>query len=292
MSRPRTFTVAAPDGVLLRVEEYAAQSPAADGPLESAPTVVLAHGWTLTRRSWLPVAERLVGQGVRVIAYDQRGHGQSSALRDQPTVRQLGDDLYAVLNIVAPQGKVVLGGHSMGGMTIMAYAGRHPVDFGDRVVGVVLVATSAGELMRSLPPVEAAFMRIAARMPRIAAGRAITVSAQRKLLFGDVADPEHVRLTRDQVAATSLPTLGRFFSALGRHDEAEALAQLADTPTVVLAGERDKLTPASHAERIGELVPSARVEVLPGRGHMLMYEATDDVVAAFESVLAAQPERH
>lgn len=287
MSRTRTFTVAAPDGALLRVEEYSAQSPA-----EDAPTVVLAHGWTLTRRSWLPVIERLVEQGVRVIAYDQRGHGQSSALRDQPTVRQLGDDLYAVLNVVAPQGKVVLGGHSMGGMTIMAYAGRHPVDFADRVAGVVLVATSAGQLRTALPPMEAAFMRVAARLPRLKAGPAITTSGQRRLLFGTDADPDHVRLTRNQFAATTLPTLGRFFSALGRHDEAEALAHLAETPTVVLAGERDRLTPASHAQRIGELVPNARVDVLAGKGHMLMYEATDQVVAAFDSVLAPQPERH
>jgi pimeloyl-ACP methyl ester carboxylesterase len=287
VSETRTFTVAAPDGTLLRVEEYAAEP-----PLEGAPTVVLAHGWTLTRRSWLPVADQLVERGLRVVAYDQRGHGQSSPLRDKPTVRQLGHDLRAVLDVVAPQGNVLLGGHSMGGMTIMAYAGLHPVDLADRVVGVVLVATSSGQLdTGSLPPVEAAFMRVASRLPRLRAGRAVTASGQRRLLFGVEADPEQVRLTRSQVAATTLPTLGRFFRALGEHDETEALSRLDGIPTVVLAGEHDKLTPPSHAHRIGELLPSARVEVLEGRGHMLMYEATDEVLGAFDSVLAAQPER-
>ena len=63
----RTFTVAAADGALLRVQEHAAQpaSRPRDGSsdAEHVPTVVLAHGWTLTRASWLPVVERLVAAG-------------------------------------------------------------------------------------------------------------------------------------------------------------------------------------------------------------------------------------
>ncbi|HET8768121.1 MAG TPA: alpha/beta fold hydrolase, partial [Pedococcus sp.] len=63
---------------------------------------------------------------------------------------------------------------------------------------------------------------------------------------------------------------------------------LAAVPSVVLVGSRDRLTPPRHARRLGELIPSARVVELDGRGHMLMYEATDEVVAAFDSVLAAR----
>ncbi len=284
----RAFTVVAPDGTLLRVEEYAAQTaPGASGGEDGGPatTVVLAHGWTLTRASWLPVVERLVAAGMRVVTYDQRGHGQSSPLRGQPTVRMLGDDLAAVLDVVAPQGHVVLGGHSMGGMTVMAYAGLHPDDFRSRVVGTVLVATSAGNLENRLPALEARAMALAARMPRIPTGRFVTTRGQRRLLFGPGADPAQVQLTRDMVANTSLPTLGRFFGALGEHDESEALTQLAGIPTVVLVGDHDKLTPLRHGRRLAELVPHAELRVLPGRGHMLMYEATDEVVDAFHSVL-------
>ncbi|GAB3440724.1 alpha/beta hydrolase [Phycicoccus ginsengisoli] len=282
----RTFTVAAPDGALLRVEEHLPGSPAGEG----APTVVLAHGWTLTRQSWLPVVEVLLERGLRVVSYDQRGHGGSSPLRGAASVRALGDDLAAVLGVVAPDGDVVLGGHSMGGMTVMAYAGLHPDDFGHRVSGVVLVATSAGDLGTGLPRVQGAAMRLAARMPAIATGRLVTTRGQRRLLFGDEAHPELVRLTREQVAATTLPTLGRFHAALGEHDETEAVARLAAVPTVVLVGSRDRLTPPRHAHRLGELVPGARVVELPGRGHMLMYEATDHVVDAFDTVLSARPD--
>ncbi|HEV7173378.1 alpha/beta hydrolase [Pedococcus sp.] len=282
----RTFTVAAPDGALLQVQEWPADPPG-DGP-----TVVLEHGWTLTRASWLPVIEQLVERGLRVVAYDQRGHGGSGPLRGRPTVRGLGDDLAAVLDVVAPSGPVVLGGHSMGGMTVMAYAGLHPEEFASRVVGVVLVSTSAGDLRRTgLRSLEARAMWLASRMPRVAAGRLVTTRSQRHLLFGAHPDPEHVRLTRDQVASTALPTMGRFYSALSEHDEAEALAQLEGVPTVVLVGDRDRLTPQRHAERLAELVPHAELRVLEGCGHMLGYEATDEVVSALCSVVeAAQAE--
>jgi pimeloyl-ACP methyl ester carboxylesterase len=134
-------------------------------------------------------------------------------------------------------------------------------------------------------------MWLASRMPRVAAGRLVTTRSQRYLLFGPDADPEHVRLTRDQVAGTALPTLGRFYSALSEHDEAEALAQLEGVPTVVLVGDRDRLTPKRHAERLAELVPHAELRVLEGCGHMLGYEATDEVVSALWSVVeAAQAE--
>jgi pimeloyl-ACP methyl ester carboxylesterase len=293
----RTFTVVTADGLLLRVQEHAA-GPAPEGsdPAVSGavPTVVLAHGWTLTRASWLPVVDRLVASGVRVVTYDQRGHGESSALRDHPTVRMLGDDLGSVLDVVAPRDPVVLGGHSMGGMTVMAYAGLHPDDFRSRVAGTVLVATSAGDLQNRAATLEARAMSLASRLPRIRAGRFVTTRGQRRLLFGADADPAHVQLTRDMVASTPLPTMGRFFGAFGEHDESEALSQLDGIPTVILVGDRDKLTPPRHGERLADLVPHAELRTLPGRGHMLMYEATDQVVDAFHAVLdaAIQPEAH
>ena len=286
----RTFTVVTPDGALLRVQEYAA-APAPEGSTRdvsaAVPTVVLAHGWTLTRASWLPVVDRLVTAGVRVVTYDQRGHGESSPLQDRPSVRMLGDDLAAVLDVVAPRQPVVLGGHSMGGMTVMAYAGLHPDDFRSRVVGTVLVATSAGNLQHRVRTLGARAMAVASRMPRIPAGRFVTMRSQRRLLFGADADPSQVQLTRDMVASTPLPTMGGFFGAFGEHDESEALTQLTGIPTVVLVGDHDRLTPPAHGQRLIELVPHAELRILAGRGHMLVYEATDEVVDAFHTVLYA-----
>ncbi|HEX3004772.1 MAG TPA: alpha/beta hydrolase, partial [Angustibacter sp.] len=215
----------------------------------------------------------------------QRGHGSSTPRgrrrrpRRAPSVRALGDDLAAVIEAVAPTGPLVLGGHSMGGMTVMAYAGTHPSEVRVRVRGVALVSTSAGDLHGLGRRGEAPLMRTIARVPGVRAGRAITHEGQRRLLFGVHATSDDVAATREMVAATRLSTIGRYYGALSRHDEAEALAALADVPTHVLVGERDRLTPVSHARRLAELVPHARLDVLPDVGHMLGYEAPDVVAA-------------
>ena len=128
-------------------------------------------------------------------------------------------------------------------------------------------------------------MRTIARLPGLRAGRAITAESQRRLLFGRHADPADVEATRAMVATTRLSTIGRYYTALSRHDEAEALAALADVPTHVLVGELDRLTPVRHAQRLAELVPHARLDVLPGAGHMLGYEAPDVVAGVLAQLV-------
>ncbi|HEY7720067.1 MAG TPA: alpha/beta fold hydrolase, partial [Pedococcus sp.] len=197
----------------------------------------------------------------------------------------------AVVAVAAPQGPLVLAGHSMGGMAVLAFAGRHREEFRERVRGVVLVSTAAGDLSvrRSLP--EALVMQALARAPRLPTGRALSVFGQEWLLFGDAPRPQDVQEVRDQLAGTSLPTIGQFYAALGDHDEAESAAQLAGVRTDILVGARDRLTPVHHSRRLGELIPHSHVTVLPGLGHMLTYEAPGALAAVLRSHLdAAQAE--
>ena len=110
-----------------------------DGDLDAPVTVVFVHGFTLSMDSF-HFQRRELGDAARLVFYDQRSHGSSG--RSEPehcTIDQLGQDLYAVLQAVASNGPVVLVGHSMGGMTILALADQHPELFGDRVVGVALL---------------------------------------------------------------------------------------------------------------------------------------------------------
>ena len=100
-------------------------------------TLVLAHGWTLAQAAWDDVAEllqpRAAAGELRLVRYDQRGHGRSTwgdaEITDRPARRRPA----AVIDQLAPTGPVVLGGHSMGGMTIMCLAASRPELFGDRV---------------------------------------------------------------------------------------------------------------------------------------------------------------
>lgn len=249
-------------------------------------TVVLAHGWTLSSASWLPVVDRLRERiGVRVVAFDQPGHGLSGAEGRAPTVHDLGEVLDRVLTAVAPTGPLVLAGHSMGGMTVMAWAADHADELAARVRGVVLVATSAKirEDRRRLP-LEEPLMRASARAPRVAPGRLLSARSQARLLYGREAAREAVDPGVALVRHASLPTIGRWFLALQGHDEREALAHLGTVPTRVLVGTADRLTPVRDAWDLTHGIRGSRLTVLPGLGHMLTYEAPDvvaDAIAGF-----------
>src|SRR3954469_2137799 len=115
------------------------------GPADAPLTVVLLHGWCLNWRIWHHQIAALEASGrVQVIAYDARGHGRSGATHlRSATLAQLGEDLAEILHRYAPTGPVVLVGHSLGGMSIMEYAGAHPTEFAARVRGLLLISTSA-----------------------------------------------------------------------------------------------------------------------------------------------------
>ncbi len=268
--------------------EWPATGAAAGTPADGV-TVVLAHGWTLTHESWLPVVELLRARfGVRVVAFDQPGHGRSTPESRAPTVHELGEVLNRVLTALAPTGPLVLAGHSMGGMTIMAWAADHADELAARVRGVVLVATSAKVAEdRVRLPLERALMKASARAPRVAPGRLLSTRSQTRLLFGRGAARETVDPGVTLIRHTSLPTMGRYFLALQQHDETEALSHLGAVPTRVLVGSADRLTPVGHARSLADGIRGSRLTVLPRLGHMLTYEAPGAVADAVAEVLTA-----
>ena len=255
---------------------------------------MLAHGWTLDATTWAPVARSL---DARVVRYDHRGHGRSAVVDPASmTIDQLADDLAAVIAAVAPEGPLVLAGHSMGGMAIMALAERHPergrAGAGDRP-GRDGRGRARGALARP-----AAARR---RGPR-ARGDRVFASARwaarpalghprvlgpglRWLLLGSHADAEARRITVAAVAGCRPGTISGFRPTLDGHERAAALAAFAHTPTVVLAGTRDRLTPVPMARRIAEALPAAQLTVFPGAGHMLPVERTAGVAARLATLV-------
>ena len=291
----RTLDVPAPGGATLSVTEFAPDAT----PDTGDPTVVLAHGWTLTRESWEPVvAEVQSHRAVRVVTYDQRGHGRSSwgTVRSQ-SIRALADDLAAVIEALAPRGPLVLGGHSMGGMTVLAYAGRHRAAFADRVRGTVLVSTTASVGDRKAIRGEAVAMGLASRVPFLSPRGLLPAAVHRRQAFGENPDPAAVRATARQIGRTPFATTGRYFASIAAHDEVESLASVALAPAQVLVGSRDRITPARWSRALHAGIPGSRLTVLPGKGHMLTYEATDVVADALIEMidgrgLSRAPRRH
>jgi pimeloyl-ACP methyl ester carboxylesterase len=292
---PEHLEVRLPDGVRLHVT--------ATGPVDAEVTAVLLHGWTLDGRSWhhqLAGLRDRFGDRVRVLTFDARGHGRSScmALRTA-TLAQLGDDLAAVVDQLVPSGPIVLIGHSMGGMTVMEYAHRHPDRFTARVAGLVFVSTTAEghtHTAYGLSPRIARLIRLAettgagvlARCgswrPPHALLRALRPSI-RWMLFGDRCDPADIRLVTSAVAHASLRSIGGFRASIGAQHRLDTLAALGRLPAAALVGDRDRLTPPPCAESIAAALPTTELTVCPGAGHMLMMERRDEVTAAVAGVL-------
>lgn len=283
----RELTVVSADGTRIHVEEYGQ----VDGP-----TVVLSHGWTCSTLFWAPVVRALAADH-RVIAYDQRGHGRSSA----PATRRgygtgfLADDLEAVLVATVPDGqRAVLAGHSMGGMTIMAASGRESTR--SRTAAVLLASTGSGRLLGStqvLPPRFGSrrlrrFLHRQLLVSRMPLGP-VTVLSRAALKYGVLAkgaSPEQVAFTAHIVHACRArrrSAWGRVLSVLDLDAELAALT----APTAVLVGTADKLTPKDHAHRMVDALSNCvGLHELPGLGHMTPIEDAPAVTAVIRQLVA------
>ena len=300
----RQVQVVTDDGVPLAVEEV--------GPDDAPLTVVFAHGYCLSMASWTYqrrtlAAELATANGSRPLArlvfYDQRGHGDSGrGPADHASLEQLARDLRAVLETRVPRGPVVLVGHSMGGMTIMALAALHPELFGGRVVGAALVSTSSGNLAglsfglpEMLTRVRAAVIPLAAytmrrrpafaeRTRRVAADLVSAVTWS--LSFGSPeVDPALARYVDAMIAGTPVDVIGEFYPALAGMDHTGSLEPLRRVPTVVLTGDKDRMIPKEHSDLIVERLPESQYVVVPDAGHLVLLEKHGEVTEVLSGLL-------
>lgn len=241
--------------------------------LGDGPDVVLAHGWTEHRQVWAPVARRLLERGHRVVLYDQRGHASSTCGRDGFTIAALGDDLRAVLEHVDAT-DAVLAGHSMGGMTILSLADRHPDVLAARASGLALVATAASGL--GAPRLDGVGPKVLGSGWLEALYRSPAGPLLMRRTVGKVARREHLHLSRDMFLASTREARAGWLAAMLAMDQRACLPAI-EVPTVVVVGTRDHLTPPHLAAALVDAVPGARLVSLDERGHQLPLEAADEV---------------
>jgi pimeloyl-ACP methyl ester carboxylesterase len=283
------------DGVDLHVE--------VDGPPDAGLTVLFAHGFTARLAEW-ELQRAAVRSRARLVLFDQRGHGRSAWTRlTAATIDRTGRDLGQVLDATTPSGPVVLAGHSMGGMSILALARRRPELFGDRVAGVFLLATSSGGLVSGgalgtlvrwvrrlgLLPLYLRILQFLAPVLERLRRRGTVVGRQaiRRWLFGaDDADPYAVRLVQELLEETPLTVSMAFWSTFLDHDETAALPVLRRMPVTVVAATDDRLTPAAHGRLIAETIgEGCELVVVPGAGHSVNLTRTDVVDRALLDLL-------
>ena len=284
----RAAVVTTADGVDLVVREV--------GPITAPMTVVFAHGFCLRMGSFhfqrAALAQRW-GDQVRMVFYDQRGHGRSGAAPTSSyTVDQLGKDLETVLHVIVPRGPVVVVGHSMGGMTVLSHARQYPHRYGRYIVGAALISSAAeglprsplGEILQN-PALEAVRFttRYAPRLVHRTRGaiRTMLRPILRTASFGgEEVSPSVVAFAEKMIHDTDITTLVEFLHALEVHDESAGLAGLARIPTLIACGDQDVLTPVRHSEEMAAVLPLSKLVIVVGAGHLVQLERPEVINAA------------
>ncbi|WP_067648049.1 alpha/beta fold hydrolase [Nocardia harenae] len=256
-AEPDIFPVTTVDGAKLRVHAY--------GPAD-ADAIVLIHGWSCCIEYWNPQINAFA-ENFRVISYDQRGHGDSGLGRLAPSGETFADDLATVLDAtLRPGQKALLVGHSMGGITIQAWAQRYPEQVARRAAGVILANTAAKDIKSEtdlLPLLNKqlsvggnplTLLGAAVRMPMFVAEALLFAPvpvpdvwpvglALKHRVMTSRATDEQVSFALDVVRSCRPLSRGLHAAALAELDLGEAAAHLASVPTTVIAGEHDKLLP-------------------------------------------------
>lgn len=292
-----TETLTTYDGLRLHVTLHGR----ADAPV----SVLLSHCWTADESDWhYQVADLLsrYGHGVRLITWDHRGHGRSDLAPESAcTIPNLARDLGAIAEGFAPDGSLVLAGHSVGGMAITALPEECPHVM-PRVAGLLMVSTSGADLHTVTLGLPEVGPMLRDRLPFLLATRARMLSRSRRQRFpvieaqiarrfflGKSPQPRDVGHVVDQLIHCAPDTWSGFFKDMMTHDRIGDLEAFDRVPTTVLVGSRDLLTPPSHARKLANGIRGARLVVAPDAGHYLPFErrdlVTDELCALVDRAL-------
>ncbi|MCL2419483.1 MAG: alpha/beta hydrolase [Conexibacteraceae bacterium] len=282
------WIVTSADGTRIHAESF--------GPEDTGvPTFVLAPGWTEEFQVYSRVIRGLVEQGHRVVAYDLRGQGSSGlpAHGDHELARY-GEDIEAVLDATcAERDNVILVGHSMGAMSIAAWAVDHDVTA--RVRAVALLSTGFADLIASsrlLPAVLPEGIRREIGTNYILSGSnsypqvstAISRAITRYAAFGPHASDAEVAFYEPMLWRCPPQVRAAAGRSIARMNLLGAVQNI-PVPALVLVGTHDRLTPPNHAERIAAGLPQVTdLVVIDEIGHMATLECPERVVSELEAL--------
>ncbi|NNH74767.1 alpha/beta fold hydrolase [Nocardia uniformis] len=286
---PDVIGVTTRDGAELRVHAY--------GPADRD-VIVFAHGWSCSLEYWYPQINAFAGE-YRVVAFDQRGHGESQPGRLPFSADQLADDFSDILDaVLRPGQRAVLVGHSMGGMTIQAWANKYPEQVSQRASSVLLATTAAHSIATRatviplindlIPGPQWLALALFGTPVPLPGGPAVHAIAKSRLMSRTA--------TADQIAfglaiVRSCRPSARAAVARGLIglDLTGAAANLT-VPTTVMAGSHDRLLPEVHSREIADTVAAAgyldRYVILP-TGHLPNIECVDEFNNEVERVIRA-----
>lgn len=247
---------------------------------EGEPTLVFHWGMLGDRRQFLPLAHELEDYGTRLV-FDGRGYGESDAPAESYTLEHYADDVATVVRDVVG-GPVVLIGQSMGAMTFLRLALRHP----SLVAALVLIDTSAAaEDPEKLPLYDALLAQLSEEGPT---AELLDTTAYASLMPAPFIEAQPEAYRRWRAAMGELDTAEFVVHAravFDRNDISAALGEIT-APTLVIVGSQDTATePARSRDLVAGLGGTARLVELPGAGHFAAWEQPAETAATIQPFL-------
>jgi len=244
----------------------------------SGPVLVLLHGFPLDSRMWQAQVSELSGRW-QVIAPDHRGFGQSRS--ETPfTIESLADDAHALLRELKAL-PCVLAGLSMGGYVALAYAKKYPTD----LRGLILIDTKAeGDSPEGKEGRQKMIDSV-----RAEGSKAVADQMMPKMLAEETpkARPHQAQALREIMDACPPKTIEHALLAMrDRPDRTADLPSIA-VPTLILVGDRDRITPLSNAQTMRDKIPNSQLTLIKGAGHMSPMEQPAQVNQAIGRFLGA-----
>lgn len=239
------------------------------------PAAVFVHGAALDHSSWQWQSRYLAHHGFAALAVDLPGHGRSpGALRT--TIEAMADWVAAFIEAACLE-RAHVAGHSMGSLVALETAIRHPA----RVARLALLGTSAPM------PVGEAFLAAAkddspaAFDMQTAWGHARQVALATSAIPGQALAGASRQLVARSGPGVQYADLAACHAWAPSPDAIRAVA----APTLVVAGQRDQMTPWKAGQALAREIPGARFVALEA-GHSMMSEAPREVLAALRAHLA------
>ncbi len=247
-----------------------------------ARTVFMAHGYGITSREWNVIADKLLAQGYKLIAFDQRGHGKSTIGSQGISSAAMASDTKTLLEHFNLK-DIILLAHSMGTFLSITFLLTYP-DVAQRLKAAVLMSSFAGDIFNGSPQSRLQITLInLGLMKYILGSQSMGAVLFGATLFGDNPSYAGVRVFLEDIRSNDLTKLVPILQAFGHENNYSKVASIS-VPITVICGRKDKTTPPWHTEKLASTIPNARVAWIEGAGHVLNWESPDVVVEAVKAV--------
>lgn len=242
--------------------------------------VVFLHGFPLNRTIWHPLIPLLKEQA-RLILPDLRGFGESPVTDGVYSMRLLAEDVLQLLNRLEME-RVTLVGHSMGGYVALAFAHAYP----NRLASLGLVSSQT----EADSPEKRQKRIVNARNVRARGVRVLAKNLPDQL----TDDPALASEIKQLILQSDPKAVIGSLQGMAEREDASAWLPAIRVPTLVLAGEQDKIVSVEAPQTFVRFIPRGWLVTVPGAGHMPMLEAPDRVARGVKRLVqyAALVEEH